>query len=202
MKRLILLFTTLGLIGCNQERSTDAPVGDDGKAGSIAKVTDLKSDSVVNTSFTDNSERFLRFEMVVDKPVKETWKLFSTAEGMKTWAAPVVKMDLRVGGVVQTNYDSTAKIGDKGTITLPIANYIPNEMITFKVELNDVFSKKCREEDQNLQEVILLEPVGENQTKIISTMSGWGEGKEWDKTYSFFQEGNKWSYEQLIKKIK
>ncbi len=33
-------------------------------------------------------------------------------------------------------------------------------------------------------------------------MIGWGKGKEWDETYSFFEKGNKWSYQQLLKRLK
>ncbi len=54
--------------------------------------------------------------------------------------APVVKLDLNMGGTAQTNYSKNAKIGDKGTITLGIINYIPNEMLTYKITLNEVFT--------------------------------------------------------------
>ena len=203
MKRLILLSITLlgitGFISCNTKKTSPEPITSDTLT---TKRAGIPADSVLNTSFSANDERFLQFEMIVDQSLSATWKLFSTEDGMKRWAAPVVKVHLAVGGTIQTHYDNTANIGDAGTISLGIINYIPNEMITYKVELNEVFPKACREQDQNLQEIIRLEPVGETQTRIMATMIGWGSGKEWDQTYSFFEKGNQWSYEQLLRKSK
>jgi hypothetical protein len=42
-------------------------------------------------------------------------------------------------------------------------------------------------------------PIEKNQTKIISSMIGWGTGPDWNKTYAFFARGNAWTYNQLIK---
>ena len=161
------------------------------------------SDSLLNLSFIDtNGEKFLRFELEIDTPIAEVWKAIATEEGMKTWMVPVARLDLKTGGSVKTNYNSDAKAGDAGTITLGIISYIPNEMLIYKVNLNGAFPEKCRKEDINLQEIIQLKPIGNGKTKVISTMVGWGSGKEWDTTYSFFEKGNKWSYQQLINRFK
>ncbi len=170
---------------------------------SVTGKSNVFSDSIINRSFVSpNGERFLRFEMEVDTPITAVWKAIATEEGVKTWMAPVAKFDLKIGGTVQTNYYPNAKIGDAGTITLGIINYIPNELLIYKITLNDVFPEKCRKEDKNLQEIIQLKPLTGNKTKVISTMVGWGAGKEWDETYTFFEKGNKWSYQQLIKRFK
>lgn len=159
----------------------------------------LLAQRVSNTSYvTSTGEKVLRIECTLPVDKQEAWRLFSTAEGWKKWAAPVVSVDFRVGGDVFTNYDSTKSIGDPGTIHLPILSYIEGEMIVLKVILNDKFSEKARREDKNLQEVIQLIPVGERKTKIISSMIGWGTGPEWDKTYDFFARGNAWTSEQLV----
>ena len=164
--------------------------------------TDSLENRVLNKSFVSTTrERFLRLELIVNTPIREVWKAFTTEEGMKTWMSPVVKADFRIGGSVKTNYNKNAIIGDKGTITLGITNYIPDELITYKVTLTDAFPEKCRMEDQNLQEIVQFKSLGKEKTKIISNMIGWGIGKEWDETYFFFEKGNEWSYEQLIKRF-
>ena len=81
-------------------------------------------------------------------------------------------------------------------------NYLPKQFIIYKIELSEAFAEKCRNEDNNLQEVIQFESISENKVKIITTMMGWGKGKEWDETYSFFEQGNKWVCGQLIKRFK
>lgn len=155
---------------------------------------------IKNSSYVSSTgERVLRFEFVVPTTGPEAWKLFTTAEGLKKWAAPVVAVDFRVGGQVLTNYDKTKAPGEAGTIRLPIINYLEGELLTLKVELNESFAAKVIQEDGNLQEIIQFVDVGKGRTKIVSSMIGWGKGPEWDKAYSFFVKGNEWSYKELLK---
>ena len=30
-------------------------------------------------------------------------------------------------------------------------------------------------------------------------MIGWGQGEGWEKTYGFFDRGNTWTYEEILK---
>jgi len=163
----------------------------------------LMAQAVKNTSYTTTTgEKVLRLETIIPVGKKEAWELLATSDGWKKWAAPVVSIDLRIGGAILTNYDTTKSVQDSSAIHLPILNYIEEEMLTLKVELNNSFSAKVRQEDQNLQEIIQIIPIGRNKTKIVSSMIGWGAGDQWDKTYDFFVKGNTWSYEQIAKLYK
>jgi hypothetical protein len=160
----------------------------------------LFAQDVKNTSYvTSNGEKVLRLELVIPVEKTEAWKFFSTEEGWKKWATPVVSMDFRVGGEIRSQYDKTKSTNDRGAIRLPIINYIEKEMIALRVILTEAFTSKVRQEDQNLQEIIQFVDLGKGQTKIISSMIGWGTGPDWDNTYDFFAKGNKWSSEQLAK---
>ena len=155
--------------------------------------------AVRDTSFQMRSgERVLRIESTVPASKDQVWNALTTTDGLKKWAAPVVTIDLRIGGTLSTNYEKTATIGDPGTIRIGILNYLEKEMITLRVTLNDKFSAKARSEDGNLQEIIQIIPAEGGTTKVISSMVGWGVGKDWDETYQFFAKGNKWTYQQLV----
>jgi hypothetical protein len=163
----------------------------------------LLAQDVKNTSYTTTTgEKVLRLETTIPVDKKAAWKLLASSDGWKKWAAPVVSIDLKVGGVILTNYDTTKTVNDSSTIRLPIINYIEGEMLTLKVELNNSFSLKAQQEDQNLQEIIQIIPIEKNKTKIVSSMIGWGIGEHWDKTYNFFLKGNEWTYEQIVKLYK
>jgi len=200
-KMLTILLTFVAVVSYGQTQIKDTKL----KQGleSVTGETDILHQGIMNNSFiADNGERFLRFEIIVDNTITETWKLIATEEGIKKWMAPVAILNLRTGGILKTNYNETAKIDDKGTITLGIVSYIPLEMLTYKITLNELFAEKCRKEDKNLQHIIQLKSLGENKTKIISTMVGWGQGKEWDEAYSFFEKGNEWTFQKLLKTFK
>ena len=158
---------------------------------------------VRNTSYvTSNGEKVLRLELVIPVERAEAWKLFTTEEGWKRWATPVVSIDFKVGGQILSHYDKSKSVGYPGTIRLPIINYLEGEMITLKVVLNETFADKVRKEDKNLQEVIQFVDLGKGKTKIVSSMIGWGASSDWDKTYEFFAKGNQWSYQQLAKRYR
>ena len=162
-------------------------------------VAHRSAQEVHNTSYsTKTAERVLRIESIVPVPVEQVWNAWTTQDGLQEWIAPVVAIDLRIGGTIPTNYDSKAKIGESGTITLPILNYIEKQLITLRVNLNHNFAQKARDEDQNLQEIVQIAD-GDAKTRLVSFMVGWGTGKDWDATYAFFARGNEWTYQQLAK---
>ena len=200
-KMLTTLLTFVAVLSYGQTQIKDTKLKQ--SLESVTGERDILHQGIMNNSFiADNGERFLRFEIIVDNTIAETWKLIATEDGIKKWMAPVVFLDLKMGGILKTNYNETAKIDDKGTIMLGIINYIPSEMLTYKITLNELFAEKCRKEDKNLQHIIQLKSLRENKTKIISTMVGWGQGKEWDEAYSFFEKGNEWTFQKLLKTFK
>ena len=151
-----------------------------------------------NTSYvTKSGERVLRIETVVPASIENVWKAWTVPQELSRWIAPVVAIDLKIGGTISTNYDEKATIGTAGTIQLPIINYLEKQIITLKVNLNESFPKKVRDEDHNLQEIVQIVDLGNGKTKIVSSMVGWGTGKDWDQTYDFFARGNEWTYRQL-----
>ncbi|WAC14871.1 hypothetical protein [Dyadobacter pollutisoli] len=170
---------------------------------SLAAIMPGNAQDVTNTSYVSaTGEKVLRVEFILPLSQTETWQYFSNDDKLKLWIAPVVHVDLRAGGTLVTNYDKGKSLTDKSAISSDIINYIDNELLTLKVNLNDNFTKKVQDEDQNLQEVIQLFPVDKTHTKIVSSMIGWGKGADWEKTYEFFVRGNIYTYEELTKLFK
>ena len=128
----------------------------------------------------------MRLEITLPVDLTTAWKLFTSDEKLKKWIAPLAHIELKSGGYIITNYDSTRQLSDSSSIKLPIISFIDNELLVFKVILNDNFAKSFRNSDKNLQEIIQLKKVGNQQTQIISSMIGWGKGSDWNKTYDFF----------------
>ena len=159
--------------------------------------------TVKNTSYkTSSGEKVLRLELTLPIDKKAAWKLFTVDKELQKWIAPVVFVELKTGGYMLTNYDKNQSLRDSSTIELGIINYLENELITLKVNLNDNFPASIQKEDENLQELIQFVEIEKGKTKIISSMIGWGKGSDWDKTYDFFVKGNTWTYEELRKLFK
>jgi uncharacterized protein YndB with AHSA1/START domain len=162
-----------------------------------------QSQTLKNTSYQSQAgEKVLRLEFALPINAAEAWKLFTTDEKLKKWIAPLAHIELKSGGYILTNYDKSKSLSDISSIKLPITSFIDNELLVLKVILNDNFVKAVRDTDKNLQEVIQFVKVGDKQTKIVSSMIGWGTGPDWDKAYTFFVKGNEWTYKELIKNYK
>lgn len=161
------------------------------------------SQTMKNTSYKNQSgEKVLRLEFIIPISVTEAWELFTTDEKLKKWIAPQAHIELKSGGYILTNYDKSKSLSDSSSIKLPIISFIDNEILILKVILNDNFVTSVRESDTNLQEVIQFIKVDNSHTKIVSSMLGWGTGIDWDTTYNFFERGNEWTYQELLKNYK
>lgn len=159
-----------------------------------------KAQTVKNSSYvTPSGEKVLRLEMIVPVDKKTAWEYFTKDEFLKKWIAPLAHIDLKTGGFILTNYNKDKSLSDSSAIRLDIINYLNEELLTLKVNLNENFPRSAKDEDVNLQELIQFKDAGEGKTKIISSMIGWGKGEDWDKTYGFFVKGNIWTYEELYK---
>lgn len=169
----------------------------------IVMALSVRSQSLKNTSYINqSSEKILRIEIILPIDITTAWKLFTSDEKLKKWIAPLAHIELKSGGYIITNYDSTKALSDSSSITLPINSFIDHELLVLKVILNDHFPKTVRDTDKDLQEIIQFKKTDNNHTQIISSMVGWGKGTDWDKAYHFFEQGNEWTYKELIKNYK
>jgi hypothetical protein len=146
---------------------------------------------------TSSGEKVVSVEATFPQSPSSIWAWFSDEQRLRCWIAPVVRLNLKTGGTLKTNYTKSAAIGDPGTISLDILNYVEPEILTFKVKLNDTFSERLRSEDGNLQEIIQLQRLPNGGTRMVSSMVGWGVGDDWEKAIAFFGRGNEWTYKNL-----
>jgi hypothetical protein len=161
------------------------------------------SQTLQNTFYKNQSgEKVLRLEMILPIDIDAAWQLFTNDEKLEKWIAPSAHIELKSGGYIITNYDSTKKLSDSSSVKLPIKSFIDKELLVLKVVLNDNFVKTVRGSDENLQEIIQFKKIDGKHTQIISSMTGWGTGSDWDRTYHFFAEGNEWTYKELLKNYK
>ena len=166
----------------------------------------LAQDVTSTTVEVSENEQALRQEIVLPVPVTEAWKWFTDPAHVAKWMAPVAEVELRTGGSIRTNYDACNAVGDDGTITLNIVNFVPGEMLTLQAELDPQQRAKWMndaiwERRERLYNVIAFEPVGEGQTKVTSWGLGYGTGEDWATIIGFFTAGNEWSYGNLRKAI-
>ena len=136
-------------------------------------------------------------EIHVRAPTSEVWAAYTTDEGWSAWASPVVEIDLRPGGTIRTNYDPNAQIGDEGTNTVHILNYVPERVLTLQAELDPRWPEVMKEDAENLMNVIVFESLGADQTRILSYGVGYRDTPEMSELMQFFIPANEGLFEAL-----
>ncbi|MEM7516313.1 MAG: hypothetical protein AAF368_05240 [Planctomycetota bacterium] len=147
---------------------------------------------------TAAKERILVQEVRLNAPVEEAWAAYTTETGWSAWSSPVVAIDLRVAGTIRTNYDVSAKIEDPGTNTLRILNYVPNEVLTLKAEVEGELQGVIAEDIDKMSNVILFDAVSAEECRIRSFGIGYRDIPEYDGILDYFTTAN----EELLMHMK
>ena len=159
--------------------------------------TKKRVESKVDTTHTDNMVLIQSF--IVNVGLDSVWNAYTTKKGMESWAAANAAIDLKINGTIKTTYKKSIAIGEPGTITLHLLNFVPKRMLTLQAELTENFPDFMRADEKNLYNTIVFEAQGSSQTKVISYGMGYRNNKKYRSLMKFFIQGNEQSYLNLIK---
>lgn len=146
---------------------------------------------------TDAGELVVVQTAEFDAPIADVWAAYTTGEGWEAWAAPRAEVDLRAGGTIRTQYVPGAEIGDPGTNTLHIVNYVPQRLLTLRAELADNWPEVMKEDDGKLMNVIVFETPAPDRTRVLSYGVGYRDLPAYDDLMKFFIPAN----EKLLLKL-
>lgn len=162
---------------------------------------DTHSRQIKNTSFvTASGERVLRHEVVVNAGLPEVWNALTTSEGLMSFMAPMVRVELKTGGAFESNYRVGSKPGDPDNIHNQVLSYVPMEMFSIKVGLTKQFPQRPREAG-TLFSVLNFQDFGDRHVRVTESMLGWGEGADWNQVYELFNRGNAYTLGQLARRF-
>ena len=147
---------------------------------------------------TEAGERILVHEVLIDASVDDVWRAHTTDEDWALWSSPQVEIDLRVGGTIRTHYDESATLGDPGTNTLHIVNYVPRRLLTLKADISENWPEVLKQDGDRLTNVILFEALGEERTRLTSYGIGYRDTPEYDNLMKFFIGANEHLYSKLL----
>ena len=96
-----------------------------------------------------------------------------------------------------TQYGPDAEIGDPGTNTVYIVNYVPERVLTLRAEIADNWPEVMKQDGDKLTNVILFEALSPTQTRIESYGIGYGTSPEYEELLQFFVTANESLYVEL-----
>ena len=145
---------------------------------------------VSNTSYRlANADRVIRHEAVMDAAVADVWKAFTTPEKMRGFIAPVVALDLRIGGVWESSYRPDAKIGEPGNIHNEVLSFVPEKMLSIRIKETPPQFPHAQI-GKSVWTVLWFEDLGGAKTRVVVEMLPYKSGEGWDLIYKMFEAGN------------
>jgi len=172
-------------------RLADPVVGQTGERDPIQSRVDV----------LPTGERILVEDIVIEAALADVWAAYTTEKGYTAWAAPKARIDLRVGGTILTQYGADAEIGDPGTNTLHIVNYVPERLLTLRAEIADNWPEVMKQDGERLTNVILFEALSPARTRVESYGVGYGTSPEYADLLEFFVSANKSLYLELKRQL-
>jgi uncharacterized protein YndB with AHSA1/START domain len=164
-------------------------------AANALAVEELAPVVETETVLPDGS-RVLIHSVVVDASPTAVWDAFTTAEGWMSWAVPFARVELRIGGLIETSYDAAARAGDPANIRNRILSFLPRRMLSIQaVQAPTGFPHADKLPD--LHSVIEIEPIDEARARVTITGVGYRAGSAYDELMTFFRQANAWSLERL-----
>jgi uncharacterized protein YndB with AHSA1/START domain len=147
MKRALGLFFLLMVCGCGALRADPPDVSSD-------LVRTLAGETTVHLSF------------VTTATPDKIWKALTSADELTKWAAPLVKVDFRVGGAYEYYFYPKHSEGHRGMEGTKILCYVPSKMLAHTGALVGTWV------------VWTIEPAGDQQAVhyyIVGNSSEWND---------------------------
>jgi hypothetical protein len=152
---------------------------------------------VSNTSYTEpGGDRSIQLSIDVPASSHDAFTAFTTTEGFASWAVPMAKVELRIGGYIEASYDPSAKLGDPGNIKNQIVAYVPDRLLVIhNVQAPPGFADP--ELFQHTATVIEFLALDLRHTRVTITNLGYGSGDRFDTLYRHFEWGNAYTLQEL-----
>ncbi len=128
-------------------------------------------------------------EGIVEAPLDTVWAAWSTSDGLRGWLAPHAEIDLRVGGLMRTNYDPAAVLGDRHTIENEVLSFEPGRMLSIRVARapdDFPFANAIR----HMWTVLYFDEAGPGRTRLRVVSLGFRPDDESQRMRAFFDHGN------------
>jgi uncharacterized protein YndB with AHSA1/START domain len=127
---------------------------------------------------TDPTQALI-IELSIPAPLPEVWEAFTTTDGLRSWLAPEVSVNLRKGGDWLVKFPGSTAGGI-------IVSFVPQKELVLSALAPDRFPQVRA---TRTRAVFTFTAKG-NNTLVRLSQTGWQAGKEWDAAYEYLAAAN------------
>jgi len=130
-------------------------------------------------------ERVIHAEVIVDAPIEQVWKAWTTEAGVKSFFAPGCKIDTCVDGAYEIYFLPDAPAGSRGGDGNRIMVLEPPRYLAFTWNAPPHMPWA---RSQRTQVMIFLTSTRDSKTLVELIHGGWGRSEAWDNVYAYFDK--------------
>ncbi|NOZ08354.1 MAG: SRPBCC domain-containing protein [FCB group bacterium] len=128
--------------------------------------------------------RFIKCSVVCPANLKQVWRAWTTADGIRSFFAPDCDIELKVGGRYEIYFNPSAKTGSRGAEGTRILGIQPCKMLSFTWN-SPPHLKEVRWQYTHV--TVRFEAVDAHHTKVTLVNDGYGEGGQWEESLAYFK---------------
>ncbi len=132
---------------------------------------------------TQNIDRVVRAEVIVEANIVDVWNTWITREGVLSFFAPECNIDPQVDGPYEMFFDLEAEPGKRGGEGVKILAVQPQKMLSFTWNAPPHLPNVRQ---QRTHVVVRFQQLADTKTQVTLQHDGWGEGDEWDRAFDYF----------------
>jgi uncharacterized protein YndB with AHSA1/START domain len=155
--------------------------------GVIGACTTVVERLAADEAYSPLSQRVLQKEVEVAAPATAVWRAWTTVEGVKSFFAQDAKIELRPGGAYEIYFSKDAPPGQRGAEGCTILTFLPDELLAFTWNAPPSIPS-LREAEARTQVILELFADGSSRTKVRLSQHGFGEGRDWQEYYEYFDK--------------
>jgi uncharacterized protein YndB with AHSA1/START domain len=140
-------------------------------------------------------------EGLINAPVAEVWRIFTTPEGFKATGAAQAEVDLRLGGTIRSHYDPKGRLGDPETIVNEILAYEPQRMLAMRIKQAPA-SFPYGQAIDGPWTVIYFTPAGTDMTLVRIVGLGYRDDAQSQAMRQFFVQGNRQTLDEIARRYR
>lgn len=138
-------------------------------------------------------------EAMVNAPIEEVWRVFTTSEGYRKLGVAEADVDLKIGGHIRTRYEA-GSLGDSRTIEQEILAFEPHRMIATRVVKAPAdFPHPAV---LNTWTVIYFASIAGETTHVRLVGLGYEDTAASQAMRDYFEQGNRATLDHLVKQYR
>jgi len=124
---------------------------------------------------------------IVDKPIDDVWRRWTTHAGLTTFFGLDNKIELWPSGCFEIYFLMDNPAGLRGSEGCKVLSYLPEKMLSFSWNVPPEF-EELRKARYKTWVVILFNSTGDQKTEITLTHLGWPLDGSWDLAFEYFDK--------------